>query len=82
MNRLFFFRRAKQMTETIIKAPKISKTQYKKYRGKHVALYHDKIIAEGNNSAEALQKALKKHPDLKPQQIELYYIQIANNVVF
>ncbi len=69
------------MTETVIKAPKISKKQYEKYRGKHVALFNNKIIAEGNNSAETLQKALKKHPKLKPQQIELYYIQTADSLI-
>ena len=69
------------MVEAAVKAPKISKTQYEKYRGKHVALYKNRIIAEGNNSAEALQKARQKHPDLKPEQIELYYIQIADELI-
>jgi hypothetical protein len=69
------------LVETVIKAPKISKAQYQKYRGKHVALYKNRIIADGNNSAEALQKALKKHPKLKPEQIELYYIQIADELI-
>jgi dihydroxyacetone kinase-like predicted kinase len=69
------------LTETVIKAPKISRAQYEKYRGKHVALYNNKIIAEGNNSAEALKKALRKYPKLKPQQIELYYIQIADELI-
>ena len=66
---------------TTYKAPKISKKQYEKHRGKHVALYKNKIIAHGNNSAEALQKALQTHPKLKPEQIELYYIQIADELI-
>lgn len=69
------------MVETIFKAPRISKKEYRKYRGKHVAIYKDKIIADGNNSAEALQKALQEHPKLKPEQIELYYIQIADELI-
>jgi hypothetical protein len=69
------------MVETVVKAPKISKQQYQKYRGKHVALYKDKIIADGNNSAEVLQKALQKHPNLKPEQIEFYYIQIVDDLI-
>ena len=49
------------MVETVYQAPQISKEEYQKYRGKHVAIYKNKIIAEGNNSVEALKKALEKH---------------------
>ena len=45
------------MVETVTKTPKISRAQYEKHRVKHVVLYKNKIIADGNNSAEALQKA-------------------------
>jgi dihydroxyacetone kinase-like predicted kinase len=69
------------MSEITIKAPKISSEEYKKYRGKNVALYKNKIIAAGENSNEALQKALQKHPTLKPEQIEIYYIQIADELI-
>ena len=69
------------MVETVVEAPKISEAQYKKHRGKHVALYNCKIMAYGNNSAEALQKTLKKHPNLKPEQVELYYIQTADDLI-
>lgn len=69
------------MVETVVKAPKISKQQYQKYRGKHVALYKNRIIAHGNNSAEALKKALQEHPKLKPEQVELYYIQVADELI-
>ena len=47
------------MTETVIKSPRISPEEYQKYRGKHVAIYKNKIIAYGNNSNEALKQALK-----------------------
>jgi hypothetical protein len=73
--------RGATMTEVVIKAPKISPEEYEKYRGKNVAIYKNKIIAEGNNSNEALQKARQKHPKLKPEQIEIYYIQIADELI-
>ena len=69
------------MTEITVKAPDISPEEYEKYRGKTVALYKNKVIAEGSNSSEAIQKALKKHPKLKPEQIEIYYIQIADELI-
>ena len=69
------------MTEITIKAPKISPEEYKKYRGKNVAIYNNRIIAAGENSSEALQKALQRHPELKPEQIEIDYIQIADELI-
>lgn len=69
------------MVGTVYQAPQISKEEYQKYRGKHVAIYKNKIIAEGSNSVEALKKALEKHPELKPEQIELYYIQIVDELI-
>ena len=69
------------MTEIVVKAPKISPEEYEKYRGKTVAIYKGKIIAEGNNSNEALKSALRKHPELKAEQIEIYYIQIADELI-
>jgi len=69
------------MVETVYQAPQISTEEYQKYRGKHVAIYKNKIIADGNNSVEALKKALKKHPELKPEQMELYYIQIVDELI-
>jgi len=69
------------MTEKPIQAPQISAEEYKKYRGKDVALYENKIIAEGATSEEAIQKALKKYPKLKPQDIEIYYIESADELI-
>jgi hypothetical protein len=48
---------------------------------KREADHKDAKVAEGNNSNEALQKALQRHPKLKPEQIELYYIQIADGLI-
>lgn len=69
------------MVEAVYQAPQISKEEYEKYRGKHVAIHKNKIIADGDSSVEALKKALKKHPNLKPEQVELYYIQIADELI-
>ncbi|MGC9346034.1 MAG: DUF5678 domain-containing protein [Candidatus Bathyarchaeales archaeon] len=69
------------MVEVVYQTPQISTEEYQKYRGKHVAIYKNKIIAEGCNSVEALMKAQKKYPKLKPEQIELYYIQIVDELI-
>jgi len=65
----------------VYQAPSISPEDYEKYRGRHVALYEGKIIADGDNSVEALEKALKIHPKLKPEQIALFYIQVADVLI-
>lgn len=59
----------------MVQAPQISAEEYKKYRGKDVVLYKNKIVAAGSTSEEALQKALKKCPKLKPEDIEIFYIE-------
>jgi len=69
------------MSETVYQAPRISPEQYEKYRGRHVALYKGKIIADGTNSVEALGKALRIHPDLKPEQIALFYVQLTDVLI-
>jgi hypothetical protein len=69
------------VTEITVKAPNITPEEYKKYRGKDVAIYNNRVIAAGANSAEVLQKALKKYPNLKPEQIEIDYIQIADKLI-
>jgi uncharacterized Fe-S cluster protein YjdI len=69
------------LTEVTVKAPTITPEEYKKYRGKNVAIYNNRIIAAGENSSEALQKALQKYPKLKPNQIEIDYIQIADDLI-
>ncbi len=69
------------MAKVVVKAPEITPKEYAKYRGKTVALYKNKNIAEGNNSSEALKNALRKRPKLKPEQIEIYYIQIVDELI-
>jgi hypothetical protein len=69
------------MTKSAVQAPQISPQEYKKHRGKDVALYKGKIIAEGATSEEALRKALKKHPKLKPEDIEIYYIESTDELI-
>jgi len=69
------------MSEIVYQAPVIKPEEYEKFRGKHVALYESKIIADGNNSVEALEKALKRRPELKPEQITLFYLQVAEVLI-
>lgn len=69
------------MSEIVYQAPTISPEEYEKYRGRHVALYRGKIMADGRNSVEALEKALKKHPELKPEEVALFYIQVADVLI-
>jgi len=69
------------MPENIYQAPHISPQEYEKFRGKHVALHKGKIIADGNNSIEAIEKALETHPKLKPEQVALFYIQVADMLI-
>jgi len=69
------------MSDTVYQAPRISPEQYEKYRGRHVALYEGEIIADGNNSVEALEKALRIHPELKPEQGALFYIQLTDVLI-
>jgi len=70
------------MVETVTKTPKDQQSKIREAQRKHVVLYKNKIIADDNNSAEALQKAHQKHPNLKPEQIELHYIHIAEDLIF
>jgi DNA-binding ferritin-like protein (Dps family) len=67
--------------ETIIEAPQITAKEYEKYSGKDVAIYKNKIIADGKTSSEALRKALKKHPEAKTEEIEIFYIQLADVLI-
>jgi len=69
------------MPGVTIKAPQISPNEYERYRGKDVAIYKNKIIASGENSEQALKNALKKYPKLKTEEIEIFYIQIADELI-
>jgi len=69
------------LSETVYQAPRISPREYEKYKGRHVALHKGKIIADGSNSVEVMEKALKTHPKLKPEQIALFYIQVADVLI-
>jgi len=69
------------MSDIVYQAPRISPEQYEKYRGRHVALYEGEIIADGANSVEALEKALRIHPELKPEQVALFYIQLTDVLI-
>ncbi|OYT33927.1 succinyl-CoA synthetase subunit alpha [Archaeoglobales archaeon ex4484_92] len=40
--------------------------ELKKYRGKHVAIIGDKVVASGDNAIEVYKKAKEKYPDKNP----------------
>jgi hypothetical protein len=65
----------KDMPDIIVEAPQITAEEYKKYRGKEVAIYKNKIVASGRTASEALRKALKEHPEAKTEEVTIDYIQ-------
>jgi hypothetical protein len=69
------------MSEVVYQAPTISPEEYAKYRGRHVAFYEGKIIADGSNSVEVLERAMKRYPKLKSEQIALFYVQVADVLI-
>ena len=69
------------MPEKIIEAPQITAYKYKKYSGKNVAIYKGKIVADGKTSSEALNKALRKYPKAKIEDIMIDYIQLADVLI-
>jgi hypothetical protein len=70
-----------EIIEKIFEAPQITAEEYKKYRGKEVAIYKNKIVAAGRTSSEALKKALKKCPEAKTEEIVIEYIQSADILI-
>ena len=40
--------------------------ELKKYRGKHVAIIGNRVVAFGDNAIEVYKKAKEKYPDKKP----------------
>jgi hypothetical protein len=69
------------MPGIIVEAPQITAEEYKKYRGKEAAIYKGKIIGDGKTSGEAFEKALKKCPNAKAEEIIIDYIQSANLMI-
>ena len=62
-------------SQTIIfESPEISPQEQKKYSGKHVALVDGKIAASGRTSKEVFEKAQKKFPNRKTEEIGLLFI--------
>ena len=47
------------MPDIIIEAPQITAEEYKKYYGKEVAIYKNKIVASGRTTASVLRKEYK-----------------------
>ena len=44
-------------------------------------MYEVEIVADGGNSVEALEDALKKYPELRPEEVALFYIQVADVLI-
>jgi len=64
----------RNMSEAAYESLKITVEDHERYRGKHVVIHKNRIISEGLSSVEALRKALEKHPELKPENLEITYI--------
>ena len=45
-----------------------------KMQGENVVIYKGRVISEGLSSVEAVKNALKKHPHLKPEDLEVAYV--------
>lgn len=68
------------MRKVLFQAPKISRRDFERYRGKHVAIFKGRIISVKNTSKDALKEALKK-TKAKPEEIALYYIPTADQLI-
>jgi hypothetical protein len=69
------------VTDEAIESPQITADEYKKYRGKNVAIYKGKIVASGRTSSEAFQKAKEKIPNAEPEDVEIFYIQMTDAMI-
>lgn len=61
-----------RMSEILYQAPRISPEEYEKYRGRHVALYDERIIVDGSSFVKVLERAMKLYPKLRLEQIALF----------
>ena len=69
------------MSEIVYESLSITVEDYKKYRGKHVVIYKNKIVSEGSSSVEAVAKAVKKHPGLDPEELEITFIPFEETLI-
>jgi hypothetical protein len=46
-----------------------------------VVIYKGRIISEGSSSVEAVKNALKKHPHLKPVDLEITYVPLEEALI-
>jgi len=53
------------------------------YRGKHIAIIKNKVVASGNNAIKVWEKAKKEHPNKNPVLafIPKYEINIFQNYI-
>jgi uncharacterized Fe-S cluster protein YjdI len=69
------------MSEITYESLAITMKDYERYRGKHVVIYKNEIISEGSSSVEAVAKALEKHPELKPEDLEITYMPFEETLI-
>jgi hypothetical protein len=69
------------VTEKVFEAPHITAEEYKKYRGKDVAIYKGKIVADGKTSIEVFKKAKEKFPEAKSEEIEIFHIENSDYMI-
>jgi hypothetical protein len=69
------------LPEKVFEAPQITAEEYKRYNGKNVAIYKGKIIADGKTSSEAFERARRKCPEAKAEEIIIDYIQAADVLI-
>ena len=67
--------------DVVFKAPRLKEDEFKRLRGRHVALVSGKVVSSGNTSEEALKGALRKNPKLKPIDVALYFVPDADELV-
>lgn len=69
------------MSEITYETLAISMEDYERYRGKHVVIYKNKIVSAGSSSIEAVKEVLQKHPELKPEDLEITYIPVEETLI-
>ena len=62
--------------------PKIPIIDFKKYRGKQIAVFNGKIVAEGRSTLEVLKKAKAKYPKRKTEEFLLISVPRERVVIY
>lgn len=60
---------------------RISKEEYERYRGRNVAIVRGRILCSGRSAKEAIEEALRRKPRLKTEDVSIYFIPAADELV-